>query len=159
MTDLTGAYPWPAGNRFARDLHDVVPVAGRRVLDLGCGPGQCGRRALELGAAVVVFADGSPAVVAAIGGGAILHQWGEPVPGAPFDVILGGDILYRPECFTDLLCSIATALAADGVALLSDPRSVLDDELPVLALAAHLTWTTVRHADYTLARLTRIATT
>jgi SAM-dependent methyltransferase len=155
MSDLTGGYAWPAGDRMARDLHAVAAFAGRRVLDLGCGPGQLGRRALALGAATVVFADGSAAVVAALAGfAAVEHRWGDPVPGAPFDVILGGDILYRPECFADLLRSIALALAPDGVALLSDPRPVLDAELPALAAAAHLTWTTARRADYTLATLT-----
>lgn len=154
MTDLTGAYRWPAGNRMATDLHAVAEFAGRSVLDLGCGPGQCGQRAEELGAAVVVFADGSPQVVATHGTRGVLHQWGDPVPGGPFDVILGGDILYRPECFIDLLRSIASALAPQGVALLSDPRPVLDEELPGLAAAAHLTWTTARRADYTLVTIT-----
>ena len=155
MPDLTGAYAWPAGTRLARDLAGVVPLAGLRVLELGCGSGQCGRRALDLGASEVVFADGSPQVIAGLTGfRAMVHQWGEAVSGAPFDVILGGDILYRPECFAALLRSIALALSPQGVALLADPRPVLEAELPLLAHAAGLTWTTTRRADYTLATLT-----
>ncbi len=52
--------------------------------------------------------------------------------------------------------SIASSLAADGRALLTDPRGVLEAELPALAAAAGLTWTTARHVDYTLATLTLI---
>lgn len=152
MVDLTGVYRWPAGDRLVRELHLVAQLAGRRVLDLGCGPGQCGWRAQELGAAAVVFADGSPAVVASRPE-VLLHVWGDPVPGAPFDVILGGDILYRPECFAALLRSIALALAPRGVALLSDPRPSLEPELPFLAADAGLTWTASRRADYTLVTL------
>jgi len=154
MADVTAGYCWPAGNRLSRDLHLVVDCAGRRVLDLGCGTGQCGRRAKDLGAASVVFADGNPSAVAALGAAAVVHQWGDPIPGAPFDLILGGDILYRPECFDGLLKSIALGLAHRGMALLADPRPVLEPELPQQARAAGLTWMVARHADYTLATLT-----
>jgi SAM-dependent methyltransferase len=153
MTDATGVYRWPAGDRLSKDLHAVIVLTGLRVLDLGCGPGQCGRRAQELGAAEVVFADGNPVAVAALPG-AVLHQWGDPVPGAPFAVILGGDILYRSECFAALLHSIALALTPQGVALLADPRPSLESELPALAEQAGLTWKTVRRSDYTLVTVT-----
>lgn len=154
MTDVTAGYCWPAGNRLSRDLHLVIDCAGRRIVDLGCGTGQCGRRAKELGASVVVFADGNPTAVAALGADAVLHQWGDPIPGAPYDLILGGDILYRPQCFAALLHSVSLGLARQGIALLADPRPVLEPELPDLAQAAGLTWTVERRSDYTLATLT-----
>jgi hypothetical protein len=80
------------------------------------------------------------------------HRWGEPMP-RRYDLILGGDILYRADCFPALLDSIASGLAANGLCLLSDPRERLEDELPQLAAERGLTWTTERRRDFTLARL------
>jgi len=52
------------------------------------------------------------------------------------------------------LRSIALGLTRQGIALLADPRPVLEPELPNEALAAGLRWSVVRHDDYTLATLT-----
>ena len=164
-TDCTWAYCWPAGVRLSAELPDLVACAGRSVADLGCGRGHGGLSALIASAARVAFADGDPAVVrwvdAVLDANAFtdrarahVHRWGRPIPGSPYDVVFGGDILYRPECFRDLLASIAASLAADGVALLSDPRQRLDAELPALADAAGLSWACERRdAGYTLVRI------
>ncbi|MBA3938927.1 MAG: methyltransferase domain-containing protein [Planctomycetes bacterium] len=163
-TDLTWAYGWPAGQKLGADLGDLVDCRGLRVADLGCGRGHNGFSALALGAAMVAFADGSAlalefvAAVAAANDLAPrcrthLHQWGEPLPQAPFDLILGGDILYRPDWFDRLLGTLAASLAPHGLALFSDPRQALDADLPRLASAAGLTWETTRQArGYTLVR-------
>lgn len=162
----TWAYPWPAGDRMAQDLGDHIAIAGKLV-DLGCGRGNLGLTALAAGAATVLFADGSPyplgfldAVIRANDLGDIastaVHQWGDPLPGGPYDVILGGDILYRPECFTMLMRTLGQSLAEDGVAWLSDPRRSLEPQLAELAEATGLSWTTKRPDDrYTLVALTR----
>lgn len=157
--DDTGAYAWPAGRRLARDLAAVVDCRGRTVCDLGCGQGALGRAALAAGAARVVFLDGDPAALESARAAcndprAEFHpqRWGEPVPVAPCDLVLGGDVLYRPPFFAALLASVAAALAPEGEALLSDPRQQLEDELLPLAAAAGLTWSTERRADYTLVR-------
>ena len=163
--DCTWAYCWPAGVKLSAELATLVPCAGRAVADIGCGRGHGGLSALVAGAGRVAFADGDPEVVRWVQGvlaangftaraQAHIHRWGEVIPGAPYDVVFGGDILYRPECFADLLASIAASLTNDGIALLSDPRLRLDRELPGLAAAAGLSWDFERRdAGYTLVRL------
>lgn len=151
--DGTWRYQWPAGSRFLLEIADLVQVADRRVIDLGCGQGRLGRWALEHGAAEVVFADLSPVALAAIPAHPrahlLEHRWGEPLPAC--DLLLGGDILYRPACFADLLTSAAHALAGGGRGLLVDPRSNLDDELPGLAAGRGLSWRPQRRpGGYTL---------
>ena len=155
----TWAYDWPAGKRLAGELTELATLDGQRVCDLGCGRGRLGLIAAMAGAQVT-WADGSPhplAFVAAtaacngLAGQHVLHQWGEPVPHGPYDLIVGGDILYRPECFTALLRSIADSLAPHGQALLSDPRSRLESELPEIAATCGLSWRSERRpAGYTL---------
>jgi predicted nicotinamide N-methyase len=150
-SDLTWAYPWPAGLRFSAVLARFADCRARRIADLGCGRGNLGLTALLASAAQVVFADRSATalafVEAVLGANGLAargliarHEWGTPIPGAPFDLILGGDILYRPAFFPHLLASIAHSLASDGHALLADPRQRLDAELPDLAAAAGVTW-------------------
>ncbi|GDY14723.1 hypothetical protein LBMAG53_36010 [Planctomycetota bacterium] len=155
--DATGGYAWPAGRRLATDHAALAIVAGKRVLDLGCGTGVCGLSALHLGATAVTFADADAAALAGIRGHAtVVHTWGTPVPGGPWPVILGGDLLYRPQFFAALLTTITGSLAADGVALLSDPRSQLESDLPELARQHGLSWVQERRADYTLVSASRL---
>ena len=157
--DGTWRYQWPAGARFLAEIAELVPAAGRRVIDLGCGQGRLGCWALAAGASEVVFADQSAGALAAIpehpSARRLLHAWGEPLP--PCDVLLGGDILYRPACFAALLDSVASALTAgDARAWLVDPRSRLEPELPVLASERGLTWTAERRTSgYTMVLLQR----
>jgi predicted nicotinamide N-methyase len=166
--DHTWAYAWPAGTRLAPELASIVPLAGARLADLGCGLGGLGCTALGAGAAEVLFADGAAgavawlaALIAANGFAARArvanHRWGEPLPGAPWPLLVGGDILYRPRSFPVLLDSIALSLAPEGLCLLSDPRATLEDELPELARARGLWWQQERRAaGYTLIRLRRL---
>lgn len=161
--DGTWRYDWPAGRRLLAELSTLAPLAGRRVADLGCGRGRLGLAALDLGATSVVFADASPAALAALAADLAghpraacarlcEHRWGAPLPGGPCDLILGGDILYLPQEFPALLDTVAVSLADGGQALLADPRSTLEAELPRLAQARGLTWTqTRRPGGYTLA--------
>ena len=162
--DITGIYAWRVGSGLSAALTEVVDVTNRVVLDIGCGRGALGLSALALGAMRVVFADASPVVVDwltrlialnHLGSRAsvVRHTWGEPVPGSPVDLVLGGDVLYRPTCHDALLASIAATLADDGQALLSDPRERLEPELPGLAAAHEMTWTTERRLESTLVRI------
>ncbi len=164
--DSTGLYHWPAGERFAAELPSLVALAGKRVLDLGCGQGRLGTLAMVHGAAAVVFADADAQALAAVRGvhahdpraRFTLHQWGEALddPDAgTFDVVLGGDILYRSAYFAALLTTIAQQLSSHGQAMLSDPRRTLDAELPMLAAAARLSWISERRETYTLVRIER----
>lgn len=158
--DGTWRYQWPAGTRFLAEIDALVQVRGRRVIDLGCGQGRLGRWALEAGAAQVLFADIAADALSAVPAHpralACMHRWGEPLPAC--DVLLGGDILYRPSTFPDLLASVGSSLRApDACAWLVDPRSTLDAELPVLAESNGLSWCAERRpAGYTLVRCSRM---
>jgi predicted nicotinamide N-methyase len=163
-SDGTGGYAWPAGLHLARDLAALVDCRGLVVCDLGCGGGALGCAALAHGAAAVHFCDADQgalaracAAAAALGAGARAHAhrhaWGAPLPVAACDAILGGDILYRPECHDALLATIASGLAPTGVALLADPRVRLEEDLARRAQAHGLSWRTERRSDFTLARL------
>jgi len=155
--DGTWRYVWPAGARFLEEIADLVPVVGKRVIDLGCGQGRLGCWALAAGAAEVVFADQSESALAAIpdqpGVRRLVHSWGEPLP--PCDVLLGGDILYRSAAFPALLDSVASALRQKGsMAWLVDPRTQVEPELPHLAAERGLSWLPERRRDsYTLIRV------
>jgi predicted nicotinamide N-methyase len=162
--DVTCLYQWPAGAFLGSRLDELAPCAGRRVADLGCGRGALGLSACAAGAAWVLFADASPVAIDFLArtlavndlagrAAAVRHAWGEPLPSGPFDVILGGDILYRPECFAALMATLAASLAPGGRAVLSDPRTRLEDALPALAAANGLRWATRRLAHTTIATL------
>jgi predicted nicotinamide N-methyase len=160
-TDGTWAYAWPAGERLLAEFDAVVGLlAGRRVIDLGCGRGRLGLAALARGAQVA-FADGSAAALAQVRAALpmdadariLLHRWGEPLPAA--DLLLGGDILYRSALFPDLIASVASAGCP---ALLADPRTSLESELPELAAMHGMHWSSERRpGGYTLARLAPVA--
>jgi predicted nicotinamide N-methyase len=163
--DLTWAYPWPAGERLAADLAEVVDCRGLRIAELGCGRGRSGLTALLLGAANVLFADLEEAPLAYVSralavnavaerGHVARHAWGEPLPGGPFDLLIGADILYRPLFHEALLRSIASSLAPNGHCLLADPRTELETELPEIAATFGLSWHIRRRPlNYTLVTL------
>ena len=167
--DLTWAYPWPAGERLAQDLLTLQdtssPLRGGRIAELGCGRGRSGLTALMNGAGSVRFCDLAPEPLTYVQealhlnhlhdrGSVCRHAWGETVPDGPYQVILGADILYRPAYQQALLTSIAHSLAPGGWALLADPRTTLEQELPIFAAELGLTWgTTRRPGPYTLALL------
>ena len=165
--DLTWAYPWPAGERLSRDLAEVVDCQGLRMAELGCGRGKTGLTALALGAARVTFCDIAREPLEYVQkaltansfttrGITCQHTWGEPIPGGPFAVILGADILYRPAFQAALLSSIAASLDPTGVALLADPRSELEPELVLLTAKLQLQLECIRRpGPYTLVRVTR----
>lgn len=164
--DLTWAYPWPAGERLAADLAEVVDCRGLHIAEIGCGRGRTGITALLLGATDVLFADLAPEplnyVHAALAanyltdrGQTAIHAWGDPVPDGPYDLLLGADILYRPAFHAALLRSVASSLRPDGRCLLSDPRTELEPELPVIAATYGLEWRQERRSNhYTLATVT-----
>ncbi len=167
-SDGTGGYAWPAGQQLARDLAALLDCRGLVVCDLGCGGGALGCAALAHGAAALHFCDADEralaracAAAAALGAGgrarAHRHAWGEPLPVADCDAILGGDILYRPDLHDALLASIASGLAPSGVALLADPRVRLEEDLARRAQDHGLTWRTHRMSDFTLVRIARDA--
>lgn len=164
--DVTCLYQWQAGAALATLPMVKDLCAGRAVADLGCGRGTLGLSACAHGAARVLFADASAVAIdfltrtIAVNGlaeraQALRHVWGDALPDGPWDVILGGDILYRPECFAALLDTIAASLADDGRALLSDPRITLERGLPALAEARGMHWESARIDHFTVVTITR----
>ncbi len=156
----TWAYNWPAGMRLLHELNKLINLKDKKICDLGCGRGLLGFGAISYGAKAVSFCDASTHVLQYVdaclqaneitNAHSIEHRWGDPIPNAPYDVILGGDILYRPEYFNEILTSIANSLGHNGVALLSDPREKLEEELSALAMAHKLVMSTQRRETYTL---------
>lgn len=166
--DDTWRYPWPAGARLADDLDALaqergIRWEGLRVCDLGCGRGHLGLIAARRGA-TVTFADGSASALAAVelvarrAGTAInsasttfvQHAWGEPIAGRPFDLILAGDLLYRPAFFTALATSLVASLSPGGAAWCSDPRSGADADWLAAVAAAGGATACERRGTYTL---------
>src|SRR5919198_1262084 len=81
-----------------------APLRGRHVLDLGCGLGLAGIAAARNGADVLVVDANADAVTFAaenlalngVDGRAATCSWADPAlaAGRPFDLVIGGDILY-----------------------------------------------------------------
>lgn len=119
---------WPSAVALARHV-STLPLAGVRVLELGCG--------LAL-----------PAIVAALGGAeALATDWsedalrlaranaerngapletallrfGEPEPLGRFDLVLAADVLYEERNADQLTTLLPRVVAPDGRALVADP--------------------------------------
>lgn len=98
------AFCWASGAVLARYLLDNPElVAGKRVLDFGCGSGVAGIAAAKAGAAEVIACDIDPAALSAAKANAQLNQVAltlcdnfDNVSGE-VDVILAADVLYDRE--------------------------------------------------------------
>lgn len=125
------AYYWLGGlvlARFVLDRPEVV--AGRRVLDLGCGSGLVAIAAAKAGAASVLAADIDPYAVAAtqvnaaangVRVEAVLGDLTDgPVP--EVELILAGDVFYDPEPAARVTPFLARCRAAGVEVLVGDPR-------------------------------------
>lgn len=105
-------------------------LAGRSVLELGCGTGLVGLVAASLGA-VVLQTDHEPAALTiaaenarrnGIGGiRRLIADWRRWPVDERFDVILGADVLYEPALHDDVARILSACLAPDGLVLLADP--------------------------------------
>jgi predicted nicotinamide N-methyase len=122
------AEPWPSGLALA---HVVAtrPLAGARVLELGCGLGLPSLAAAIVGADVLAT-DWAPDAVAVLRENARRNDvdlrveivdWDEPGPllrEAPWDIVLAADVLYERRN-ADLLLDVLPALGLE--VLLADP--------------------------------------
>ncbi len=148
---------WPSGAALARAIAaGPERVAGRRVLELGCGLGLPSMVAARAGAdvlatdastAAVVFArlnlalggaGGEAAVLdvaAAAGGGdaaapGVATAAGEaPASDARFDVVLAADVVYDRRNVAPLVALVPRLLAPGGTVWLADPGRPGLDEL------------------------------
>jgi len=99
-------------------------IVGKRVLELGSGTGLCGIAVGLLGAGYVALTDNNDEAVALLAENAKLnklgekctshtHMWGDTesadklieAVGGKFDVVIGTDVVYEPECVNPLLTS------------------------------------------------------
>jgi predicted nicotinamide N-methyase len=121
---------WPAAIALARELGARDGLAGRRVLDLGCGTGLLSIVAARRGARVTAI-DLMPESVAltrrnaARAGVAIdvrLADVRDPeCELGTFDLVVASDVLYERALVEAVLDSFERLLAAEGIALASDP--------------------------------------
>jgi predicted nicotinamide N-methyase len=139
------AVAWPSGLSLARAVaRRGAELAGRRVLELGCGVGLPSVAAARAGAEVlatdgvpeaVVFAAHTLALNGATGETALV-EWREPaalVERGPWDVVLAADVLYTRQNVEVLPRLLRALLAPGGEAWLTDPgRSGAAELLPVV---------------------------
>ncbi len=121
---------WPASVGLARQLMRGSSLAGRRVLDLGCGIGIGGLAAATKGAEVT-FADLSDDALhfAMFNARGIdpdrLHRlqfdWFETTVTGAFDVVVLADVAYEERNFDPLLRHLRECVGEGGVALIADP--------------------------------------
>lgn len=126
---------WPASVAVARWLARRHDLAGRSVLDLGCGIGVPGAMAAARGARVV-FADreadalafaefnGRRAAAAGAAGAEVraeLLDWSRATVPGTFDVLCLADVTYRAVHHEPVLRQVSAALGHDGLAVHCDP--------------------------------------
>lgn len=122
---------WPSGRALAEALA-WSPIAGRRVVELGCGVGVASLGALAAGARVLAtdwyppaldFARHNARVALGAELETMLVEWRDPPPAllarAPFDLIVAADVCYEArncEWLLDLIPRLGRDL------LMADPR-------------------------------------
>jgi predicted nicotinamide N-methyase len=109
----------------------ATDLAGRRVLELGCGLGLPAIAAAHAGAVVLATDWAEDALAFAARNAArngvrvqtALLAWDRPetLASRQFDIVLGADLLYEQRNAAPLLTLLDRALAPEGFALVADP--------------------------------------
>jgi predicted nicotinamide N-methyase len=124
------AYQWAGGTALARYILDTPEiVAGRRVLDLGCGGGLVAITAAKAGAREVSAVDIDPAAIAATrlaaqsNGVEIAAACADGLLGEPprVDLILAGDFFYESRLAARATAFLTRCCAAGIDVLVGDP--------------------------------------
>lgn len=121
---------WPASIALARWLWRRPDLAGKEILDLGCGVGLQGIVAARKGAKLV-FADYFPEALdlarenarsLAVKDAEFLHlDWRDRDFFRRFDVILASDVLYEARNHEPIRLFLQRALRPSGEAVIADP--------------------------------------
>jgi predicted nicotinamide N-methyase len=130
---------WPSSVALAEAVAKGPSVAGRRVLDLGCGLGLAGLAALHRGAHVT-FLDWEPIALEVAKASAwaaglssferVACDWRAPPPLAPFHRILGADLLYEARNGPGVARFLAAHLEKGGEAWITDPDRLHARDFP-----------------------------
>ena len=122
---------WPSGTALAQAIA-ARPLAGRRVLELGCGLGLVGVTAARGGATVTVV-DRSPEAIAfatlnaernGVTLQAAVRAFDQPkrlLAEAPWDLVLAADVLYEQRNVPVLLWLLPRLVDTTGEVWLADP--------------------------------------
>ncbi|MEQ3553780.1 methyltransferase domain-containing protein [Pseudonocardia nematodicida] len=142
------AHLWPAGRALAVAV-DETHLAGRRVVELGCGLGLPSLVAARADATAVLATDRSPAAVAWVEANArrlgaavdtATVAFDEPVAlrDGRWDLVLASDVLYGAAAAGALLELLPRITADDGEVWLTDPGR---PEVPAWLDRARERWT------------------
>jgi predicted nicotinamide N-methyase len=121
---------WPAGVVLAEEMSGF-PIAGKRILEVGCGLG-LSSLVLQRRGADITASDHHPLAGEFLAANAALNalappvfriaQWSGPNPElGRFDLIIGGDVLYESEHVPLLAGFIGLHACAQAEVLISDP--------------------------------------
>ena len=121
---------WPAGRVLAEAM-STFDVAGKRILELGCGLG-LSSLVLQRRGADIVASDHHPLAEEFLAHNAALNDlpavayhdlpWATPDAGlGRFDLIIGSDILYERDHAAQLAALILRHALADAAVLITDP--------------------------------------
>ncbi len=130
---------WPSGHALAGAVAGT-DLAGRRVLELGCGLGLPSVAAARAGAEVLATDGASDAVVFCAHNLALNEllgevaevPWHDPAPlvgAGPFDLVLAADVLYTRRNVELLLTLLPRLVAPGGEVWLADPERAGGREL------------------------------
>jgi len=121
---------WPSGLALAEYVPQL-DLAGRRVLELGCGLALPSFAAGVVGAADVVATDWAAEALSLVAANAegnslrietALVDWQAPPPSlCGFDLVLAADVLYEERNAVALLATFSAATSARGTVLIADP--------------------------------------
>jgi predicted nicotinamide N-methyase len=126
---------WTSSIDLARWLLEEQSVAGKNVLELGCGMGLAGIAAARAGARVMLTDYETDALLFARYNAmknlppdvfqdrirCVPMDWRSPDIGERFDLILGADIVYERRNFLPVLALLQSHLLPGGCALLTEP--------------------------------------
>lgn len=121
---------WPAGRLLAQAMHRF-DIAGKRIIELGCGIGLASL-VLQRRGANIVASDAHPLTEVFLAYNAALNQlpalhyrqlrWDVPLPTlGRFDLIIGSDVLYERDHAEQISAVIARHAEPNAEVVLTDP--------------------------------------